>query len=217
MLTFYNQAVSNFGAKVKLVLAIKRIGHDERPPPGGYGSATYKAIVPAGTIPAIVHDGLVLSESTAIAEYLDEVWPEPPLLPATPADRARVRQLVAFHDQRLEPPLRALFPQMSPAGRDMALIAARRDEIVKRLAELEAMIEAAPFALGERPTLADTSFAATLVLGERMLRAVGLEWPQGPRVAAWRTALDSVPPIATTLAVYVEAVEAWLTQKGAAG
>lgn len=217
MLTFYNQPVSNFGAKVKLVLAIKTIAHHELPPPGGYGSAEYKAIVPSGTIPAIVHDGLVLSESTAIGEYLDEVWPEPPLLPATPAERARVRQLVAFHDQRLEPPIRALFPQMSPTARDPAVIEARSGEIVKRLEELEGLIAAAPFALGEQLTLADTSFPATLLLGERMLAALGRSWPEGGRVAAWRRALSTLPPIRGTLAAYAEAVGGWLAQKGAAG
>lgn len=217
MLTFYNQPVSNFGAKVKLVLAIKAIAHHELPPPGGYGSAEYKAIVPSGTIPAIVHDGLVLSESTAIGEYLDEVWPEPPLLPATPAERARVRQLVAFHDQRLEPPIRALFPQMSPTARDPAVIEARSGEIVKRLEELEGLIAAAPFALGEQLTLADTSFPATLLLGERMLAALGRSWPEGGRVAAWRRALSTLPPIRGALAAYAEAVGGWLAQKGAAG
>lgn len=217
MLILYNQPVSNFGAKVKLVLAVKGIAHDERPPPGGYGAASYKAIVPSGTIPAIVHDGLVLSESAAIGEYLDEVWPEPPLLPASPAERARVRQLVAFHDQRLEPPLRALFAQMSPATRDPAVVETRCGEIVKRLAELEDLIAASPFASGERLTLADTSFPATLLLGERMLAALGRDWPQGPRVAAWRRSLAALEPFAGTLAAYAEAVAAWLAQKGATG
>lgn len=216
MVIFYNQPVSNFGAKVKLVLVLKAIAHRELAPPGGYGSPTYKAIVPAGTIPAIVHAGLVLSESTAICEYLDELWPQPPLLPGTPAERARIRQLVGFHDQRLEPPIRALFGQMAPAARDGATVAARHAEIVKRLDELESLVAAGPYALGERLTLADTSFAATLVLGERMLRALGPGWPAGPRVAAWRDALAATVPLAAPLAAYAEAVDLWLVQKGAA-
>jgi hypothetical protein len=79
--TFYTTPVSNFAAKVEIALRLKGMAFEAVPPPGGYGSAAYKAIVPAGTIPAIVHDGLVLAESETIVEYLDEAFPEPPLLP----------------------------------------------------------------------------------------------------------------------------------------
>ena len=41
-------------------------------PPDGYGSEVYRAIIPAGTIPAIDQDGFRLADSEAIAEYLDE-------------------------------------------------------------------------------------------------------------------------------------------------
>ena len=65
--------------------------------------AEYLAINPQGTIPAMVHRERVLTESTAIMEYIDEVFPGPPLLPDDPRDRWRVRWWMKFMDQWLGP------------------------------------------------------------------------------------------------------------------
>ena len=116
---FYTHPVSNFAAKVEIVLRLKRIAFVALAPPDGYGSPAYKAIVPAGTIPAIVDGDLVLSESETIVEYLEEAYGEPRLLPGDPAERARLRLLARFHDTRLEPPLRALFAQMNVLEHDL--------------------------------------------------------------------------------------------------
>jgi maleylacetoacetate isomerase len=53
----------------------------------------FRALNPQMLIPALVDDGHVLSQSLAILEYLDEIRPQPPLLPRDPIDRARVRAL----------------------------------------------------------------------------------------------------------------------------
>jgi len=68
----------------------------------------YLAINPQGTIPAMVHGDHVLTESTAIMEYIDEVFPGPPLMPADPRDRWRVRWWMKFMDQWLGPPISML-------------------------------------------------------------------------------------------------------------
>ncbi len=51
----------------------------------------YLALNPNGVVPTLVHDGTVIIESTFINEYLDEVFPDPPLIPSDPATRARMR------------------------------------------------------------------------------------------------------------------------------
>lgn len=56
-------------------------------------SASYKQINPDALVPAFEDQGQILTQSLAILEYLDEVYPEPPLLPATALDRAYVRSL----------------------------------------------------------------------------------------------------------------------------
>jgi maleylpyruvate isomerase len=53
----------------------------------------YKAVNPQELVPTLVHDGHTIGQSLAIIEYLDEVQPEPPVLPRDAAGRARVRQL----------------------------------------------------------------------------------------------------------------------------
>jgi GSH-dependent disulfide-bond oxidoreductase len=63
----------------------------------------YLAINPAGTIPAMVHDDLVLTESTAIMEYVDQAFDGPPLSPADPAERWRMRWWMKFFDQYAAP------------------------------------------------------------------------------------------------------------------
>jgi GSH-dependent disulfide-bond oxidoreductase len=63
----------------------------------------YLAINPQGTIPAMRHGDRVLTESTVIMEYVEEAFPGPPLMPADPRDRWRVRWWMKFMDQWLGP------------------------------------------------------------------------------------------------------------------
>jgi glutathione S-transferase len=51
----------------------------------------YRKLNPAGVVPTLVHDGEIVTESTLICEYLDELYPDPPLLPPTPFGKARAR------------------------------------------------------------------------------------------------------------------------------
>lgn len=60
---------------------------------GQQHAAGYKALNPQELIPALAHDGHTITQSLAIVEYLDEIAPEPPLLPKDPYGRARVRSL----------------------------------------------------------------------------------------------------------------------------
>jgi len=55
--------------------------------------AAYKALNPQQLIPALAHDGHLVTQSLAILEYLEDAVPQPPLLPEAPADKARVRQI----------------------------------------------------------------------------------------------------------------------------
>lgn len=63
---------------------------------GEQHSADYGAVNPQQLVPTLVHDGHTIGQSLAIIEYLDEIRPEPPLLPRDAAGRARVRQLACM-------------------------------------------------------------------------------------------------------------------------
>jgi glutathione S-transferase len=219
VLTFYTQPISNFAAKVEIALRLKGIRFAALPPPGGYGSAAYKAIVPAGTIPAIVHargddDSLVLSESETIVEYLNEAFPQPPLLPEGVAARARCRQLARFHDARLEPPLRALFPQLAAAGRDAAVVEAQLGLFRTRLADLAAMATPSPWLAGAAITLADLPYPPTLLMARLMLEHLDRPLELPPSLAAWHELAAAHPAVAPVLAAQEAASRDWLAAKG---
>lgn len=67
----------------------------------------YLALNPNGVAPTLVHDGEPIIESTVINEYLEEAFPETPLLPRDPLERARVRTLVRIEDGKMHEAFRA--------------------------------------------------------------------------------------------------------------
>lgn len=206
----YATPVSSYSAKVRIVLCAKGLPFEEREPPGGYRSAAYRAIVPMGTLPAIDDDGFVLSESEAIAEYLEERFPEPPLLPADARTRARSRFLSRFHDLHLEPPVRALFAHVNPERRDPGVVAARLAEVQGRLAQLDAFASAAPYATGAALSLADCGFAVTVPLARLLAEAMDARLALPPRIGTWMDALAAHPAVASALAPWRPATERWI-------
>jgi glutathione S-transferase len=61
----------------------------------------YLKLNPKGVVPTLVHDGVPIIESTLICEYIDETFPDPPLIPKSPADRTRMRLWSKFVDEGL--------------------------------------------------------------------------------------------------------------------
>ena len=92
MLTVYAIPLSLYCAKIRILLRHKALEWREIPPPGGYGSDEYKQIVPSGNLPALIDGDLMLADSEVIAEYLNEVFPDPPMLPADNHRRAKARE-----------------------------------------------------------------------------------------------------------------------------
>ncbi|MFM0257229.1 maleylacetoacetate isomerase [Paraburkholderia sediminicola] len=101
-LTLHGYFRSSASYRVRIALALKSIAFDQAPvhlvrAGGEQLQAAYRSINPDGLVPALTHtvdgDTHVLTQSLAIVEYLDEVYPDPPLLPATALDRAYVRSV----------------------------------------------------------------------------------------------------------------------------
>jgi len=86
----------------------------------------FLAVNPQGLVPALEIDGHTLIQSLPIVEYLDERYPDPPLLPRDPADRARVRALASIVACDIHPVdnLRVLRYLTRPLGHDEAAVAA---------------------------------------------------------------------------------------------
>lgn len=206
----YAIPVSLYCAKLRILLRHKKLEWREELPPGGYGSSAYKEIVPTGNLPAMVDGDLRLADSEAIAEYLEEAYPEPPALPLLAADRAKVRERSRFHDTRLEPALRALFPTIARDKRDRALAARQSQEISTRLTQLAVLLEGA---LPERLTLGDCGYPISFAWLDLLSSPLGLEieWPD--RVNEYRSTVEAFPAVARELADYRPKLQDWLAAK----
>ncbi len=203
----YDLPISSFGAKARIAFALKGIAVESRPPPDGYGSAAYRAIVPAGTIPAVVDGGFVLSESIAILEWIEERWTTPALLPGDAIARGKIRQVAAFHDTGIDPPLRALFPAPADGAKPVA-------RALNRLAVLETLLdEAGPYACGPAVTLADCGLPVTLLIADELLPRYGAATPATPRLARCRDAWAAHPVIGPVVATYRGVLASWAVER----
>ncbi|MEC7304799.1 MAG: glutathione S-transferase family protein [Pseudomonadota bacterium] len=213
MVTLYNVPVSSYGAKVRIILAHKGIEWTELAPPDGYGSPAYRAIMPSGTVPAIIDGDLKLADSEAIAEYLDERVPTPPMMPAGPAARARAREISRFHDTRLEPVLRGYFGQVAPATRDADHIAANARLLQDRLGQLAVMAEPSPLMTGPELAIADCGFVASFAIISLLQDVLDLPVALPEPVAAYAAALAAHPSVAPEDARYRAVLADWADAK----
>jgi maleylacetoacetate isomerase len=98
MLKLYTYWRSSAAYRVRIALELKGLRYESVPVHlvrggGEQSQPGYLRVNPQGRVPALEHDGRILTQSLAIIEYIDECWPAPPLMPETPAARARVRAL----------------------------------------------------------------------------------------------------------------------------
>lgn len=109
MLELYHDWRSFCSIKVRLCLAEKGLAWESREVDLmalEHTRPEYLKLNPNGVVPTLVHDGAPIIESTIINEYIDEVFPDPPLLPQDPVSRARARAWVKFEDDVLHPVIR---------------------------------------------------------------------------------------------------------------
>jgi maleylpyruvate isomerase len=99
MITLHDFYRSSASFRVRIALNLKGLAYQSMVrdlDTGAQSSPGYRSINPQGLLPALEIDGHVLTQSAAILEFLDAKFPEPPLLPKTELERARVRALFQF-------------------------------------------------------------------------------------------------------------------------
>jgi glutathione S-transferase len=104
MLDLYHAGLSQASVKVRTTLKEKGLAYQShylRVPEGDHLAPEYLAINPDGQVPALVHDGNVIVETSVINEYIDDAFPDPPLRPASPLERARMRRWSQIVDEHL--------------------------------------------------------------------------------------------------------------------
>ena len=94
MVELYHNIISVCAQKVRIVLSEKRVtwtNHHLSLARGEQLTPEFKRMNPRGVVPVLVHDGNIIVESSVICSYLDEVFPDPSLMPKSPVERAAMR------------------------------------------------------------------------------------------------------------------------------
>ncbi len=170
--TYYRSAASH---RVRIVLALKGLPYDSVPvhlvrDGGEHRKPLFRALNPQARLPVLVTaGGDALVQSPAILEYLEETAPNPPLLPADPVARARVRGAAAIIGCDVHPLNNvAVLNALRAAGQDEAMIAAWIARwITEGLAAVEHLIGDAGWCFGPAPGLADVYLIPQLFSARR--------------------------------------------------
>lgn len=174
MITIIGNHVSPYVRKVLAALELKGIAYRVDPIVPFFGGERFAAMSPLRRVPVLIDDDLVLPDSTAICEYLDEAYPGPPLLPADPKARARARWIEEFADSRLGDVLvwRLFFgtligPRVLGREKDEAALAkVVAEDVPAALTQVETLLAhwtpGHGFLFGAEPTTADFALAAML-------------------------------------------------------
>lgn len=151
---------------------------------------------PLAVVPFLeLDDGTVIRESLVIIEYLEELYPRPPMLGRSPLERARIREIdrlaelglmveLAHYAHNISPFFADKGPQ-SPDAAKMAVNCYR-----KNLGIMDREIGGKPFVAGDTPSVADCTLYATIGFGDY----VGLKDADDfPNIVRWRTAFSQRP------------------------
>ena len=173
----YSYFRSSASFRVRIALALKGIDFDYAAVHlvqggGQQFAAGFKAMNPAALVPVLDDDGTLLTQSLAIIEYLNETRPQPPLLPAAAADRARVRSIALAIACEIHPlnNLRVLGYLNNTLGiAEEQRNAWYRHWVETGLETIERQLAAAPstYCHGETPTMADCMLVPQIFNAQR--------------------------------------------------
>ena len=148
--------ISNYHNKVRIALLEKGIAFEEDSGVKPSQEADYLARSPMGKVPYLEVDGTRIRESGAILEYLEDAYPQKPLLPKDPLERARVREIVVFLELHMELVVRRMYGMLA-GGKPVSDETRQRVEkdIAKGVRALKAVVKFDPFIAGKDLTIAD--------------------------------------------------------------
>ena len=213
--------VSPYVRKVLACLALKGLDYEIDPITPFYGNEEFSRLSPLRRIPVLIEGDMVLNDSTVICEYLDEAYPDPPLMPRDPADRARARWIEEFADSRLgDLTIWRLFypkvvaPRVFKREPDAEKLAQVTDvELPAALDWIEAQSPAEGFLFGH-VCIADIAHAC--FFRNAAIAGWTIDPARWPRAAAWITRVEAVPAFAATLRLEAAILSTPLAERRAA-
>ncbi len=204
MAVLYHAPLSPFCRKVRLTLSEKRIDTDLQEERYWEQSADFLRRNPLGRVPVLRIDGLTMSESQPICEYLDEVYPNPPLMPTDPRARYEVRRVcawfdVAFHDEVTVKILgERVTKKLTKAGYpDSKRVKEGVTRIKYHLDLMTEMLDRRRWLAGDVMTLADFAAAAQL---SALDYTSDVDWNRSAPVKEWYAKIKSRPAFRGLLA-----------------
>lgn len=184
MLTLYDAARCPYCARVRIVLAEKGLEYetvaidlDTRP------AWIVELNPPSGRVPVLEEEGLVIPESVVLMEYLEERYPDPPLLPADPAERALARLAIWRFDEFGDPYYDLYFKR--PSG--------SVERVEARLEALDRRLEERPYLGGQTYGLADIAYVPWIL---RLAPRVGVDVSPYESISSWLSRLLERPAVA---------------------
>ena len=157
--------VSNYHNKVLLALQERGIPYEEDCTVTPSQKEEYLALSPMGKVPFAEIDGVRLCESEVILEYLEDAYPQKPLLPKEPLARAKVRELVTMIELHLELVARRLYPGAFFGGTTSeGMKQSVEKDLTKGIRAFKTLVKFGPFIAGKDLTLADCAAAVHLPL-----------------------------------------------------
>lgn len=196
--------VSPYVRKVIVTLDLKGVAHEVDPITPFFGDDEFSRLSPLRRIPVLIQGDLVLNDSTVICEYLDETYPDPPMMPRSPADRARARWLEEYADSRLGDLIiwrffyaKMVAPRVYKKDPDPAALATVTErDLPEALDWIEAQAPAEGF-LFDRLCVADVTYGA--FFRNALLAGWEIDANRWPRTAAWMRRVWDVPAFAATI------------------
>ena len=200
MRTLYHIWLNPFSRKVRIMLAEKKLDFAMEVEPVWERRTEFLALNPAGEVPVLVEpDNTVLSDSSAICEYLEEQSPEPNLMGGKPYEKAEVRRLVAWFDRKFHQEVTDMLVNEKVMKRflglgepDSRIIRAAQQNIHTHLDYITFLTDRRHWLAGEMMTLADIAAAAHLsaldYLGD-------VPWSEHKSAKHWYARIKSRPSL----------------------
>jgi glutathione S-transferase len=180
--------LSPYSAKVRMQIYAKGITDIEFDLDPSFRQGKFSDVSPIGRIPVLdIGDGDIIPESQVIAEYLEEVYPEPSMLGADPRSRAEVRTISRIADIYLMNNIFMVLPQLSRRTRNEAIRDLFVAQVTRGMGALERHIGSGDFAVGDTMTIADCTLVPALWMCQNTVPNLDVPGPidATTRVAAY--------------------------------